>query len=397
MTDIRPKRDRAGYILERYRIRLGFWQAIWVTMVTGGVAVAIPAGVEAYKARLELKKSAEENKLKDKEIALKDKELEGKILDSHQKYISEFLTTALNQDIELRMLFSEYFAAVSNHRYKEGWEKFREGLEKRRDMLRQTINQKEEKLKKIGLSRTTLDVSEQTEVAQLDRELRWYYAELGYVRQDSNVSAPPLPRTIDDFGKDFNGPLVPVTAAVLLKALGPPNGSPPSGEASPSDSPQCIPIDGSKLRSHIGEFVSSGGEKIQLIKPAAESLGRIMSKLAKDDAELVKMLSFVETRCAIYNAKTKTFDPSSWLVNVTVNFGGKPGALPTLPTIFRDLLFTPIFSQQDPFALISLEKIARYFREENWYWRAGDQIKRPNSFIVSASLFEKWVGNGEFK
>src|SRR2546430_15828219 len=87
--------------LRWYQARLGFWQAIWGTLITGGVAVAIPAGVDAYKAGLEVQKAKEEQKLKEKEIALKDKELEGKVLDSHQTYISNFLNTALNQDIEL--------------------------------------------------------------------------------------------------------------------------------------------------------------------------------------------------------------------------------------------------------------------------------------------------------
>jgi hypothetical protein len=100
MSDEHPTLSRAQLNFERYRTRLGFWQVIWGTLISGGVAVAIPAAVDAYKARLEIQKSVEDQKLKAKEI-------EGKILDSHQQYISNFLNTALNQDIELRIRFSE--------------------------------------------------------------------------------------------------------------------------------------------------------------------------------------------------------------------------------------------------------------------------------------------------
>jgi len=68
-------------------------------LISGGIAVAVPAAVDAYKARIELQ--------------LKSKEIDGRILDSHRQYISNFLNTALDQDIELRIRFSEYFSFVS--------------------------------------------------------------------------------------------------------------------------------------------------------------------------------------------------------------------------------------------------------------------------------------------
>ncbi len=41
-------------------MRLGFWQAIWGTLISGGVAVAIPAAVDAYKAQLDLQKAQQD-------------------------------------------------------------------------------------------------------------------------------------------------------------------------------------------------------------------------------------------------------------------------------------------------------------------------------------------------
>jgi hypothetical protein len=300
----------------------------------------------------------------------------------------------LNQDIELRLRFSEYFAAVSDPRYKEGWEKFRIGLEKRRNELRREINQKEKDLDKIRTRRTLLDVSEQSELAQLERELRWYYAELGYVRQDTNVSAP-IPRSLDEVGKDFNGPLVPVTDGLLSKTFGPPTNSAVSeSTTSGPNETRCFPIDGQDLVPNMDDVIPPSGDKIRLIKPAAASLARILSNLRQDDPEMLNNFSFVGgPTCALYDVKAKTFDPSSWGVSVRVNPFPRSGLVSAVwVSLFELSGFTP-----DPFILVSLEKMARYFRDERWYWRAGDRVKKPGIFIVSASLFDEWVKNGEFK
>ena len=75
--------------LRWYQTRLGFWQAIWGTLITGGIAVAIPAGVNAFKIY-------QDRKLKEQEIALRSQ-------DNDRTYISKFLDTALKPDIEMRI------------------------------------------------------------------------------------------------------------------------------------------------------------------------------------------------------------------------------------------------------------------------------------------------------
>jgi lysozyme family protein len=173
-------------------MRLGFWQVIWGTLISGGVAVAIPAAVDAYKARLDLQKAKQD-------VALKQKEIESKAQDLHQTYISKFLDTALNQDIELRLRFSEYFSYVSEPEGREQWRKYHEDLEKRRDTIRTSINQKEMRAAQLSVV-TNPNSDEQIELLQLKRELGWNYAEVGYARQDSNITIPsqsnfpPVPR-----------------------------------------------------------------------------------------------------------------------------------------------------------------------------------------------------------
>lgn len=179
-----PNPEPVVQSLERYRLRLGFWQAIWGTLISGGVAVAIPAAVDAYKAQLDLRKA-------EQEVALKQKEIESKAQDLHQTYISKFIDTALNQDIELRLRFSEYFSYVSEKESREQWKLYHDELEKRRDGIRLSINDKETRVAHLGaVSKPNL--SEQTELFNLKRELEWNYAEVGYARQDSNITIPSL-------------------------------------------------------------------------------------------------------------------------------------------------------------------------------------------------------------
>jgi hypothetical protein len=194
MSDEHPTLSRAQMNFERYKARLGFWQAVWGTIISGGVAVAIPAAVDAYKARLELQKSVEDQKLKQKEI-------DGKILDSHQQYISNFLNTALNQDIEFMIRFSEYFSFVSEPSNREAWERFRSALTARRDNIRDQINSKEIQMGQLRAQRGNLTAQQQMDFSRLERELSWSYAELGYVRRDTNVTAPVA--TVAATSRDF--------------------------------------------------------------------------------------------------------------------------------------------------------------------------------------------------
>jgi lysozyme family protein len=186
MPEKHPETTVAQLNLEKYKTRLGFWQAVWGTLISGGIAVAIPAAVDAYKARLELQKSMEDQKLKDKEIQLR-------ILDSHQQYIANFLNTALNQDIELRIRFAEYFSFVSDPSYRPVWETFRSSLVSRRNDIRDQINSKEMQLDQLRARRASLTLQQQIDFAKLERELSWINGEVGYVRRDSNVTAAAVP------------------------------------------------------------------------------------------------------------------------------------------------------------------------------------------------------------
>jgi hypothetical protein len=357
---------------------------------------------------------------------LKDKELESKIL--HQSYISNFLTTALNQDIELRIRFAEYFSHVSDPRHREGWEKFHSGLVNRRNEIRNDINLREVQFDKLRAKQAPLSIEEQTQRARLERELGWNYAELGYVRKDSNVTAPVSSFSFAEYGRGFNGSLQPVSKTVLSKTLGAPSGS------KETSSGACNQIDNPKLKSLMVEINAEGGAKLELIKPAAESLNRIIATMRRLEPELAATLSFVPTKCAAFSGTEEEFAVSAWRVSVSLGgqnvvsastavrlssrslyesggglgfglgFGGvgsavfssgEPGGVWRPPLMYAGPSpFGPKEKETDELLLVRLEAIARYFREERWYWGAGDLIKRPDYFVVSAALFEEWVSKG---
>jgi len=400
MTNLDP-RDQAALQrrkldLRWYQARLGFWQAIFGLIISGGIAVAIPAIVDVFKTYQETRLKEQEILLKDKEVTLKDKELEGKILDSHQSYISKFLDTALNQDIELRIRFGEYFSHVSDPKHREGWEKFRLGLITRRDEIRKEINLRELQVDKLR-GKQGLSVEEQTQRARLERELSWNYTELGYVRRDSNVSAPPSAAAFDlvDYGKDFNGSLRPVSRVALSNALGEPSRSKETG------SNACNPIDNPKLKGLLVELSAESGEKIELIKPAAESLNRIMTTMRRLEPDLAATIAFVPTKCAVYiGGDTKAFEENAWRIAVTLGGQNKVEGFIAGLGIFGAALQSALRLRQDRDEVIEpklnrLEAIAKYFREERWVWGGGDLIfKRPTNFVVSGTLFDEWVSKG---
>jgi hypothetical protein len=166
------KREKREYELRWYQARLGFWQAICVTLITGGLAVAIPGMVEVYK-------NHQATKLKQLELELKEKENEGKRIEFDQQYVSNFLATALVPDVETRIRLGQYFSFVASEKYRQGWAKYFEAIEARRNAIRDEINSKQQELQQLR-ARTTLNADEVSRLDRLQRELRWRNSELGY-------------------------------------------------------------------------------------------------------------------------------------------------------------------------------------------------------------------------
>lgn len=150
--------------LRWYQAKLGFWQALWGTLITGGFAIAIPQAVETYKTSVEAYKTTQE-------IALKNLEID-------HDYIKAFLPQALSSDIDQRIRLSQYFAFVSGNEHRDGWTKFREALEKRRSELQELIITENKGILKIK-GKPSLNPEDIAVIDELQRRRDWYEAELG--------------------------------------------------------------------------------------------------------------------------------------------------------------------------------------------------------------------------
>jgi len=122
---------------------------------------------------------------------LKQKEIEETILVQHEQSVSKFINTALNQDIELRVRFSDYFSKVSDEKYKPGWQDYNKFLNEKRENIRNDILAKESRLYLLKSTPGTLSVPQQIEEAELERRLKWDIAEVGYAPPNISVTVAP--------------------------------------------------------------------------------------------------------------------------------------------------------------------------------------------------------------
>jgi hypothetical protein len=150
--------------LRRYEARLGVWKIVLGTFIVGLAGVLIPGAVSFYTAYFD-------NERKKAEFGFSQQA-------AHQQYIKDFFATAINQDIELRIRFADYFANLSGPPQGEMWEEYRTSLKDLRKNNREKINTLESQL--VALKRKPAG---QVDVAELDRvvrELAWANDEVGY-------------------------------------------------------------------------------------------------------------------------------------------------------------------------------------------------------------------------
>jgi hypothetical protein len=168
--------------LEEKKVKADFWKFFWGSCFAAIAIAAIPPSFQfatAYledqrnKAKLELE---QQNKKEDR--LTKQQEF-------RNDYIKQFLSTALAQDVELRVRFAEYFANVSPDT--EGWTKYLKGVRDNRDKLREQIDKMETELLEAQKGAPKAGGAE----ARLLRRLDWAYKELGYVEKGRSLVVNP--------------------------------------------------------------------------------------------------------------------------------------------------------------------------------------------------------------
>ena len=125
----------------RYEARLGVWKVVLGTFIVGLAGVLIPGAVSFYSAYFE-------NVRKETELRISQQA-------AHQQYIKDFFATAINQDIELRLRFADYFANLSGPGQEQLWKDYYFDLKALRDNNRKKINDLEKQLVDFKKSRRT--------------------------------------------------------------------------------------------------------------------------------------------------------------------------------------------------------------------------------------------------
>ncbi len=138
----------------------------------------------------------------------------------------------------------------------------------------------------------------------------------------------------------------------------------------------CTPPTSARLTSalvvrNVGPF------RTQLVRPAAESVARIMAKVKADEPGLYQTLKTYGGLCArLIRGSTAAISRHSFGVAIDVSVGGTLDAMGDGKTQFGLIL------------------LAEYFQAEGWLWGAAFGREDSMHFEVSSKLFEEWVSQG---
>ena len=152
--------------LERYKAKLQFRRFVLGSVFTAITVAAIPPLFQFATAYLESVRAKAE--------------LEAKTQQFRDQYVKDFLSTALRDDIEVRIRFAQYFSSVSSE--PAGWVKYLGDLKSLRDTKRVEIDKLEGEWDK-AIDLPTLNT--------LKRHLEWAYNEVGYVAPNRSVTTNP--------------------------------------------------------------------------------------------------------------------------------------------------------------------------------------------------------------
>jgi hypothetical protein len=359
--------SRDSLILEFYKTTLEHRAKLVSIIMASGIAIAIPAAVEAYKARLEAyskEKSLEiERVVKERETALKQSEQNLNQLTFRQKSIQDFSSTGLQQDIELRIRLADYFSALSDDEYRKKWVAYLESLTARREKSKALLD---DLYDKIDIESAK---SEPNELAlrKLNRAKRWLEAEFNPVEPSERVTlrsaAAPVTTNEGLTPFDLNNVMSAIGAPLLdMKLLG----------------PACQPIDNPVLRDQVKSEALPIGN-VTLLEPALASLKEILTAISKRDSAVgasIKSQGGLCVRTVRGSARLPSRHSFGLAIDLTVNGQRELNA-----------------EAKDGFLIVADE-----FHKAGWIWGGAWQLARDvPHFEVSRELLEQWTGSGKIK
>jgi len=257
----------------------------------------------------------------------------------------------MNKDIDARIQFAEYFAAVSDE--PDRWRGYLTALQGKRDDLDRKVAQLQiEQLK---------GSKDEGRIDELLAEIRKIEAQV------KPITTITLHMT--DVGSAKAKQILPER---LLQVLGLP--------AREITGQGCQQADNERFRSFI-ENADVGRFRVVMLKPAIDSLKVILTQVKTTDAALYDSLGTAGALCVRYARGSRTLSSHSFGTALDVTIDGQ---------------FLGVGTPASGQTAEKVSKLAEYFGAAGWVWGGGFLVPDPMHFEVGSELFERWVDAGIF-
>ena len=190
--------------------------------------------------------------------------------------------------------------------------------------------------------------------------------------QDENFENPveteALTETMKLAKTRFNKGITQPRNKTMMEILGPPR------DNSSSD---CQPVSNIKLKALI-EQRQVGPIKVSMLKPALESLERVLNRLKKSDPDIYAKVGTAGALCARFiRGSTTSVSNHSWGSAIDLTLQGELDRFADGGTQFGLLI------------------LAEYFNDEGWYWGAVYNREDSMHFEVGEETLRAWKAEGK--
>ncbi len=165
----------------------------------------------------------------------------------------------------------------------------------------------------------------------------------------------------------FNKGIIQPKNSFMLETLGQPR---------ENYSTTCQPATSPRLLAAL-ETRQIGSFNLTMLRPALDSVQRIMDRLQSDEPEIYAALGTAGALCARFiRGSTTSVSNHSWGAAVDLTLEGNLDAMGDGGTQF------------------GLVILAEYFNDEGWYWGAGYGREDSMHFEVGEDQLKKWIADG---
>lgn len=166
----------------------------------------------------------------------------------------------------------------------------------------------------------------------------------------------------------FNQAITQPRNKTMMEILGPPRDS---------YSTDCQPVTNPRLKA-LTETRQIGPITVTMLKPALDSLERIMARLEKSDPDIWAKVGTAGAMCARFiRGSTTAVSNHSWGSAIDLTLEGQLDGFADGGTQFGLLI------------------LAEYFNDEGWYWGAVYNREDSMHFEVGEETLRQWVAEGK--